>query len=68
MFRNHQRIATHLISIFEDMPIGHPNTLPMLSQEVRSVILMYHEFYRREDFQKAVRAILLLASLMHEVP
>jgi hypothetical protein len=68
LFRNHQRIITHLMTIIEGMCIGHHSTLPMMAQEVRLVVLMLHEFFNKDHFQVCVRAILVLGSLMHETP
>lgn len=56
------------MAILEEMCLGHLNNLPLLAQEVRLVILMQHEFFNKADFSKAIRAVLLLGSLMHEVP
>ena len=50
------------------MCIGHKSTLPMMAQEVRLVVLMLHEFFNKDHFKVAARAILVLGSLMHETP
>lgn len=68
LFRTHQRIVTHFMAILEKMSLGHPNTLSMLAEEVRNVVLMLHEFFTKDHFKVAARAILVLGSLMHECP
>jgi hypothetical protein len=68
LFRNHQRIITHFMTIIEGMCIGNMSTLPMMAQEVKLVILMLHEFFNKDQFMVAARAILVLGSLMHETP
>lgn len=40
----------------------------MMAQEVRLVIQMLHEFFNKDQFKVAARAILVLGSLMHETP
>lgn len=68
LFRTHQRIVTHFMHIIEGMCLGHTNTLPMMAQEVKLVVLMLHEFFNKDQFQVAARAILLLGTLMYESP
>lgn len=68
LFRNHQRIITHIMTILEGMCFGHTSTLPMMAQEVKLVVLMLHEFFNKDHFQVCMRAVLVLGSLMHETP
>ena len=68
LFRSHQRIITHFMALIEEMSLGHPRLLNLLALEVKIVILMLHEFFTRDHFLVAARAILVLCSLMYETP
>lgn len=68
LFRNHQRIVTHIMSILITTCLGHEYNIPMLAQEVKMMVLSFHEFFSREDFTKTIKAILLVCSMLYELP